>query len=192
LSTTNPTRLTWVRIWAAMVKIQWLATWAMAQPPHLLNFISNFTVVMSSVTGKTADNSAALMVYIHLCKNVLLQIGEHVTFLKHLHMIIQFILLRLQHCQPGSSVSIVSWLRAARPGDWGSIPGKGKRIFPVASVSRLALGSTQPPVQWIPKVLSPRVKCSQGVTLATHPHLVPRSRMSRSYTSSPHKRLQGM
>jgi hypothetical protein len=34
-------------------------------------------------------------------------------------------------------------------------------------------------------VLSPGVKRGRGVTLTTHPHLVPRSRMSRSYTSSP-------
>jgi hypothetical protein len=33
--------------------------------------------------------------------------------------------------------------------------------------------------------LSPGVKRGQGVTLTTHPHLVPRSIMSRSYTSSP-------
>jgi hypothetical protein len=38
-------------------------------------------------------------------------------------------------------------------------------------VSRPALGSTQPPVQWIPRVLSPGVKRGRGV--------------SRSYTSSP-------
>jgi hypothetical protein len=31
----------------------------------------------------------------------------------------------------------------------------------------------------------PGAKRGQGVTLTTHPHLVPRSRMSRSYTSSP-------
>jgi hypothetical protein len=32
---------------------------------------------------------------------------------------------------------------------------------------------------------TPGVKCGRGVTLTTHPHLVPRSWMSRSYTSSP-------
>jgi hypothetical protein len=32
---------------------------------------------------------------------------------------------------------------------------------------------------------SPGVKGSWGVMLTTHPHLVPRSRMSRSYTTSP-------
>jgi hypothetical protein len=50
-----------------------------------------------------------------------------------------------------------------------------QRIFPLASVSRPALGSTQPPVQWVPGVLSPGVKCGRGVMLTTHPHLVPRS-----------------
>jgi hypothetical protein len=50
-------------------------------------------------------------------------------------------------------------------------------------------GPTQPPVRWIPWVLDPGLKCSQGVMLTTHSHPVLRSRMSRSYTSSPHKRL---
>jgi hypothetical protein len=64
-------------------------------------------------------------------------------------------------------------------------PGRGQRIFPLATVSRLALGPTQPPVQCVPGVLSPGLKRGRGVTLPTHPHLVPRSRMSRSYTFSP-------
>jgi hypothetical protein len=81
----------------------------------------------------------------------------------------------------GSSVSSV-WLRTGRPGDRGSIPGRGKRIFP-PSVSRPALGPTQPPVQWVSLVLSPEVKRGRGETLTTHPHLAPRSWMSRIYTS---------
>jgi hypothetical protein len=68
----------------------------------------------------------------------------------------------------------------------------GARIFPLASVSRPALGPTQPPVQWVPRVLSPGVKRGRGVALTTHPHLVSRSRMSRSYTSSPPKHLHGV
>jgi hypothetical protein len=71
-------------------------------------------------------------------------------------------------------------------------PRRGQRILPVAPVSRPALGPTQPPVQWVPGVLSPGVKRGRGVTLTTHPHLVRRSRMSRSYTSSPPKRLHGV
>jgi hypothetical protein len=77
------------------------------------------------------------------------------------------------------------WLRTGQPGDRGSIPGRGERIFPLTSVSRPALGPTQPHVQWIPGVLSPEVKRGRGMTLTTHPHLVPRSRMSRSCRSSP-------
>jgi hypothetical protein len=38
----------------------------------------------------------------------------------------------------------------------------------------------------------PRLMSSKGVTLATHPHLVPRLRMRRSYTSSPPKCLRDM
>jgi hypothetical protein len=64
-------------------------------------------------------------------------------------------------------------VRAGRPGDRGSIPDRGERIFPLASVSRPALGPTQPPVQWVPGVLSPGLKRGQGVPLTTHPHLVP-------------------
>jgi hypothetical protein len=95
---------------------------------------------------------------------------------------------RVNGSEPGSSVSIVSgWL-----GDGDSIPGRDKTIFPVASVSRPALGPTQPPVQCVPGVLSPGVKRGWGVTLITRPHLVPRSRKSRSYTSSPPKRLHGV
>jgi hypothetical protein len=52
-------------------------------------------------------------------------------------------------------------------------------------VSGLALGPTQPPVQWVSGVLSLGVKRGRGVTLTAYPHLVPRLCMSRSYTSSP-------
>jgi hypothetical protein len=41
-----------------------------------------------------------------------------------------------------------------------------------------------PPVQWVPRFLSPGLKRDRGMTLTTHPHLVLRSWMSRSYTSS--------
>jgi hypothetical protein len=59
-------------------------------------------------------------------------------------------------------------------------PTEAKGSFPLASVSRPALRPTQPPVQWVPDV-----KCGRGVTLTTHPHLAPRSIMSRSYIPSP-------
>jgi hypothetical protein len=78
--------------------------------------------------------------------------------------------------------------------DWttGFDPRQRQRIFPLASSSRPTLEPTQPPVQWVPGVLSPGVKRGRGVTLTTHPHLVPRLRMSRSNTSSHPKRLHGV
>jgi hypothetical protein len=57
-------------------------------------------------------------------------------------------------------------------------PRQRRKNFPLASVSRPALGPTQPPVQWVLEVLSSGLKRGRGVTLTTHPHLVPRSRMS--------------
>jgi hypothetical protein len=84
-----------------------------------------------------------------------------------------------------SSVSIESDYRLD---DWGSIPGRGK-----ASVFRPALRTTQPPIQCVPVgVLSPGVKPGRGVTLITHPRLVPRSIMSRGYISFPPWRLHGV
>jgi hypothetical protein len=62
---------------------------------------------------------------------------------------------------------------------------EAKGFFPLTSVSRSALRPTQPPVQWVPVVLSPGLKRGRGVTLTTHPHLVSTSGMSRSYIYSP-------
>jgi hypothetical protein len=45
-------------------------------------------------------------------------------------------------------------------------PGRGEMIFPLASVSRLAL---RPTVQWVLGVLSPGLKRGRGVTLTAHP-----------------------
>jgi hypothetical protein len=59
----------------------------------------------------------------------------------------------------------------------------GGPVGALTSVSRPVLGPAQPPVQCVPAVLSTGVKHGRGVTLTTHPHLVPR--MIRSYTSSP-------
>jgi hypothetical protein len=56
-----------------------------------------------------------------------------------------------------------------------AIEVRQEQIFLLALASRPALGPTQPPIQWVPGVLSPGVKRGLGVTLTTHPHLVPSS-----------------
>jgi hypothetical protein len=53
-------------------------------------------------------------------------------------------------------------------------------------------GLTQTPVQWVPRALSQGVQRRRGVTLTTHPHIVPTSIMSRGYTSSHPKSLHGV
>jgi hypothetical protein len=62
----------------------------------------------------------------------------------------------------------------------------------LSSVSRPALGPTHSPAQWAPGILSPGLNRCRGVTLTTHPHLVPRPRINRSYTFSPSWRLHSV
>jgi hypothetical protein len=64
----------------------------------------------------------------------------------------------------GSSVSTVSH----RLHDRDSISGRDRGFFPIASVSRPALTTTQPPVQWVPGVLSLGVKRGLDMPLTTH------------------------
>jgi hypothetical protein len=44
----------------------------------------------------------------------------------------------------------------------GFDPRQEQRIFPLSSVSRPALGPTQPPVQWVTRAISPGVKARPG------------------------------
>jgi hypothetical protein len=74
-------------------------------------------------------------------------------------------------CQLGSRVSSGSIVSDYGLDDRaiGFDPRQGQRIFPLASVSRPAQGPTQPPVQWVPGVLSLGVKRGRGVMLTTYP-----------------------
>jgi len=63
---------------------------------------------------------------------------------------------------PGSSVGMATGYGL----DGSGIESWRGRDFP--HLSRPALGSTQPPVQWVPG-LSPGVKSGRGVTLTPHP-----------------------
>jgi hypothetical protein len=96
-----------------------------------------------------------------------MQAGEGMSALKH-----YFSLFKRSQ---GSSVSIVSDYGLDDQAIVVQSPAEAKGFSSLAPVSRPALRPTQPPVQWVPGVLSPGVKSGRGVTLTTHPHLVARS-----------------
>jgi hypothetical protein len=103
------------------------------------------------------------------------------TFISSSHSVLHYLridstslnnLRILKSVSRGSSVSIVSgygWTTGRSRFD----PRQRQRICSLASVSRPVLGPTQPPVQWVPRVLSPGLKRGRRVTLTTHPHLMP-------------------
>jgi hypothetical protein len=76
------------------------------------------------------------------------------------------------------------WLRAGRTGDRGSSPGRGEDF---SSSPCVQTGSGAHPASCTMGTEGPfsGAKRDRGVTLTTHPYVVPRSRMSRSYSSSP-------
>jgi hypothetical protein len=93
-------------------------------------------------------------------------------------------LYKQSDCEPGSSVSIVSGYGL----DDRTIEVRSRveaKDFLLTSVSGQALWPTQPPVQWVPEVLSPGLNRDRGVMLTTHPYRVLSSWMSTSYASSP-------
>jgi hypothetical protein len=76
------------------------------------------------------------------------------------------LVLEGNYCRPGSVVVIVTGYGLDGP----EIESRWGRDFP--HLSRPALGPTQPPLQWIPR-LFPGVKSGRGVKLIPHPLLVP-------------------
>jgi hypothetical protein len=96
----------------------------------------------------------------------------------------KFTALKLLACEPGSSVSTVSGYRLDDRVIEVRSPTEAKGFFPLASV-QTSCAAHPASCTMGTGVLSPRPKRGRGVMLTTHPHLVPRSRMSRSYISSP-------
>jgi hypothetical protein len=88
----------------------------------------------------------------------------------------------------GRSVSIVSDYGLD---DWGSIPDRGRR-FSSSLCFQTGSGAHPASCPMGTGALSPGEKRVRDVMLTTQPHLVPRLRMSRSYTSSHPMRLHGM
>jgi hypothetical protein len=78
----------------------------------------------------------------------------------------------------------------SRDSSVGIALGYGLGIFLFTTASRTGLGSTQPPIQWVPRALSLGVK-RPGMELNIHLHLVPRSKNEWSCTSTPTIRLHG-
>jgi hypothetical protein len=97
----------------------------------------------------------------------------------------------IRHLWAGQNSQYTVWQRAGRPGDGRSIPDRRDGLFPLASVSRPNLGPTQPPVQWVPGSL-PGAKARPRHNADQKFRLVPRTRMSRSYTSSALNRIRGV
>jgi hypothetical protein len=63
-------------------------------------------------------------------------------------------LYRLQFIHILLSCQYSNWLWVGQPRGQSSSPGKGE-IFLLSTMSKPALGPTQPPIQWVPGALSP-------------------------------------
>jgi hypothetical protein len=105
--------------------------------------------------------------------------------------VLLFSVIKLDNWSRGSSVSIVSDYGLD---DWAIEVRSSAEVKDFSSSLCVQTGSGAHPACCTMGTGGPfpGSKRGQGVTLITHPHLVPRSRMSRSYTSSPPKRHHGV
>jgi hypothetical protein len=87
------------------------------------------------------------------------------------------LLIHIWQGSRGSSVSIVSGYGLD---DRGLIPGRGKGFFSVTSESKPAIGAQPVSCSMFTGVLSPGLNRDRGVTVTTHPHLVPKSWINRN------------
>jgi hypothetical protein len=85
--------------------------------------------------------------------------------------------------EPRQSSRYSDWLQARGPRDRRSSPGTVKN-FLLSTWSRPVLGSSQPPIQWVPGTLSPRVK-RQGREADHSPPTSAEVKKMWIYTSTP-------
>jgi hypothetical protein len=111
--------------------------------------------------------------------------------LKIIYSIYQIVGVCTVEMEPGSSVSIVSDYRLDYRANGVRSPAGAKDF---SSNLCVQTGSEAHPVSCTMGTGGPfpGAKHGRGVTLTTHPLLVPRSRMSRSYISSPTNRYHGV
>jgi hypothetical protein len=95
--------------------------------------------------------------------------------------------------EPGQLSQYSDWLRTGTM-DWTTGVRYPTEAEDFSSCLCVQTGSEARPASYPMGTRSPfpGVKRGRGVTLTTHPHLVPRLRMSRSYTFSPPMCLHGM
>jgi hypothetical protein len=121
--------------------------------------------------------SAMCVLQCYVCLTVLCVSYSAMCVLQCYVYLFALLLCMLFHCQyvillSCMFVSCSVWLLFSTgwtTGRSGFDPRREQIIFPVSSVSRPALGPIQPPVQWVPGVISPGVKHGRGVMLTTHP-----------------------
>jgi hypothetical protein len=112
--------------------------WTEARMFWILGYIRNVTTNIKR--NKRYNKSATIMPMYHLRTS---ETQVHGLYLK------------MDNVQ--SRESLVGMPTGNRLDSWGLIPGRSK-IFLFSIVSRPATGPTQPPIQWVPGALFPRVK----------------------------------
>jgi hypothetical protein len=60
--------------------------------------------------------------------------------------------------------------RVGRPRNWGSVPGRDKKVFSFSVTYKPALGPSQHPIQWVRGLFSSDLKRQVGGAVLPLPH----------------------